>query len=205
MQAVWLDLVSGYTSHEGLKAQLWQEILAAYTEKSRHYHNLQHLAQLFSLAQSYRTLLEDPDSLKFAIFYHDLIYKAFSKTNEEDSAALAANRLQQLGASPAKQEKVRQMILATKTHAATPDADTELLLDFDLSILAAPWEDYLTYTRQIRKEYNLVPYFLYKKGRKKVLNHFLELSRIYKTEPFFKQHEAVARQNLQKELELLNT
>jgi predicted metal-dependent HD superfamily phosphohydrolase len=44
------------------------------------------------------------------------------------------------------------------------------------------------------------PDVIYKPGRKKVLAHFLQMERIYKTGIFFTMFEKQARQNLQDEL-----
>jgi predicted metal-dependent HD superfamily phosphohydrolase len=49
----------------------------------------------------------------------------------------------------------------------------------------------------------IFPDFVYKPGRKKVLLHFLAMERIFKTDYFFHKFELLAKQNLQKELEML--
>jgi len=78
-----------------------------------------------------------------------------------------------------------------------------LFTDADLSILGQSWEVYFTYSKHVRKEYGQYPLFLYKKGRKKVLKHFLDMERIFKTDHFFELYEKHARVNLQRELEIL--
>ncbi|AHM60775.1 hypothetical protein D770_12605 [Flammeovirgaceae bacterium 311] len=203
LKEAWLVLNRRYTNDITLSEQLWQELETAYTAKGRYYHTLQHINEMLLLVATHSTSLQDTDSLSFAIFYHDIIYSPLSKDNEEKSAALAVKRLQRLGLPAQQQAHIRQMILATKAHVSSSDPDTNLLLDFDLSILASAWDHYLTYTRQIRKEYSIVPYLLYKKGRKKVLQHFLAMPRIYKTQQFYEQYEEVAKQNMEWELQQL--
>lgn len=44
---------------------------------------------------------------------------------------------------------------------------------------------------------------MYVPGRKKVLNHFLALPRIFKTNHFYEKYEEAARKNLEDELERL--
>ncbi len=199
----WQQLTARYTTDGALSLQLWQELEKAYTDTGRHYHSLQHLAALLSLADTHHHLISEPDSVAFAIFYHDVVYNALRKDNEERSALMAEERLRLLGLPIAQRQRIEQMILATKVHATSNNADTNLLLDFDLSILGSSWEIYVHYTRQIRKEYSIVPFFLYKKGRKKVLQHLLSLPRIYKTDIFYSQLEAIARENLAQELLVL--
>lgn len=202
-KVAWQQVCAPYTGKQLLVQALWLEIETEYSREDRHYHNLQHLGQLLFQANRYQDLIEDPACLEFAVFYHDIVYNPLSQANEEDSAALALERLQQLGVSEPEQAKVQRMILATKNHTAAAHADTSLLLDFDLFILAAPWEDYLRYSKSIRSEYHMVPDERYKKGRQKVLAHFLNLPRIYKTASFIELHERAARLNLKKELALL--
>lgn len=83
------------------------------------------------------------------------------------------------------------------------DADTNFLLDIDLSILGKSPEVYKKYTEDIRKEYKIYPDFMYGKGRTKVLKSILELEAIFKTDFFKKAYEKQARENLTAELSQL--
>jgi predicted metal-dependent HD superfamily phosphohydrolase len=69
--------------------------------------------------------------------------------------------------------------------------------------LGQHWENYLAYAKDVRKEYSIYPDFIYKPGRKKILNHFLKMKRIFKTEFFFAKFEETAKENLNRELGLL--
>ena len=73
--------------------------------------------------------------------------------------------------------------------------DEKWMIDFDLGILGQPWNRYFEYTKQIREEYKSVPNFMYKRGRRKVLQHFLNKSNIYATDSFYEQYERQAREN----------
>jgi predicted metal-dependent HD superfamily phosphohydrolase len=42
----------------------------------------------------------------------------------------------------------------------------------------------------------MYPDFLYKPGRRKVLTHFLEMERIFKSDHFYQKYEEQARKNL---------
>ncbi|WP_210485864.1 HD domain-containing protein [Rufibacter aurantiacus] len=203
LRQTWQQLASRYTADQALITRLWEELEKAYSGKSRHYHNLRHVEAMLRLAEEYQTTPGAPDLVKFAIFYHDAVYRSTRSDNEEKSAQLACSRLQELGISLAEANTAVKMILATKTHASDGNSDVSYLLDFDLAILGAPWNAYLQYSRQIRKEYSLYPDFLYNSGRQKVLRHFLEKESIFQTAFFKAKLEGQARQNLEKELELL--
>jgi predicted metal-dependent HD superfamily phosphohydrolase len=83
------------------------------------------------------------------------------------------------------------------------DSDINIFTDADLSVLGQDWNTYENYLIQIRKEYSIYPDFVYNSGRKKVLQHFLSMERIFKTNNFFEKLEAQAKENLQRELEQL--
>ncbi len=180
--------------------KLWFEIEKRYTEKSRHYHNFVHLESMFAELDSVTSRIENMNNLSFSVFYHDVIYDASSKNNEEKSAAFAVSQLAKINISSGAADKITRQIMATKSHQQSDDPDTNYLLDADLSILGKDPETYFEYTRKIRKEYSVYPDLLYKPGRKKVLKHFLDLEYIFKTEYFREKYELQARENIEVEI-----
>jgi predicted metal-dependent HD superfamily phosphohydrolase len=192
-----------FTEDEQLINNLWKEIETKYSEKGRHYHNLLHLENMFSELKMVKSNISDFTAISFSVFYHDIIYDATSKTNEEKSAAKAEKRLAGLHLDKNKISIISEQILATKSHQRSDHEDTNYLLDADLSVLGKDFKTYLEYTQNIRKEYSIYPDFLYKPGRKKVLKHFLELESIFKTDYFKQKYEAQAKENIAGELQLL--
>jgi len=182
---------------------LYQEIQKAYTHRSRHYHTFVHLDQLVAELKPLQDQFTCWDTIVFAIAYHDIVYSATRKDNEEKSAAIAEVRLKQIDFPTAEIERCVTFILATKKHEAV-NREVDLFTDADLSILGATSERYQHYAAEVRKEYSIYPDLLYKPGRKKVLLHFLEMKRIYKTKEFHEKYELRARQNLQHELAVLS-
>jgi len=183
----------------------WEELLLHYENAQRAYHNLTHIATLLTLANEHAAELSNAPLLKLSIFYHDIIYQALRKDNESRSAELAVDRLKDLHLDKENIATVDQQIRATAKHELIDETDKDApwFLDFDLEILSRPWDKYLEYTHQIRKEYRVIPGILYQRGRKKVLLHFLDKPHLYFT-PYFRKHkEAQARQNLLTELKSL--
>lgn len=197
------QLCAPFTEDQQLISDLWKEIETRYSEKGRHYHNLLHLENMFRELDAVKMNISDFTNLSFSVFYHDVIYDATSKANEEKSAAKAEKRLAELHINQDKISLVSEQILDTKSHQRSDQEDTNYLLDADLSVLGKDFKTYLEYTQNIRKEYSIYPDFLYKPGRKKVLKHFLELESIFKTEYFKEKYEAQAKENIAKELQLL--
>lgn len=181
----------------------WKDLEKVYSKKSRHYHNLIHLEEMIVLYEIYKSKLQFPDEVLYAIFYHDYVYKVTKKDNEQKSAEYALSILPS-NASLNKQ-LVFEMICATQLHQHHETEDINWLIDFDLKILSKEWEEYKIYCDQIRREYKIYPNFLYKPGRKKALQHFLENDFIYQTSEFRTKYEQTARQNIQQEIQNLSS
>jgi predicted metal-dependent HD superfamily phosphohydrolase len=200
LKTAWDKLCSSYTDNVGLRNTLFEKICSEYCNSSRHYHNLTHISSMLALAEEHSTLIRDKDTVLFSIWFHDIVYNSLKKDNEEKSAEMAEKMLSRLSVDTQKIKKICEYILATKTHSANQDPDLSFFIDLDLSVLAGPTETYTMYSKNVRKEYKWVPGILYKKGRTKVLQHFLNMEKIFKTELFHKLFETKARENLKREL-----
>ena len=201
MKDIFLALAKNYAADPGLTADLWNEIEKNYSKSNRHYHTLGHLENLLSELNGIRDRISDWNTILFTLFYHDVIYNPLKSNNEEKSADLAGKRLRALTVPTPVIDKCKHQILATKQHLPDPDNDTDFFTDADLSILGQSWNVYEKYAADVRKEYSIYPDLIYNPGRKKVLQHFLEMNRIFKTEYFFNKYETAARHNLQKEIQ----
>lgn len=203
IEALYLELLNGYEVTSSKASELWHELENNYSKRNRHYHNLQHLADLMGQLTPLKSKIEDWNVIMFTLFYHDVIYNATKNDNEEKSAELAQKRMAEIKASPEAIIKCAEQILATKSHLNANNSDTNYFTDADLSILGRDWNTYSNYCRSIRAEYAIYPDFLYNRGRKKVINHFLSMDRIFKTAEFYDMYEEQSRLNLRKELSLI--
>lgn len=68
--------------------ECWNEIEKNYSSKSRHYHNLEHLENMFNELNNIESKINDLDTLLFSVYYHDIIYKSTKKDNELQSALI---------------------------------------------------------------------------------------------------------------------
>ena len=197
-----LNLIRKYSENEDYNLECWNDIENNYSSKSRHYHNLEHLENMFTELNKIQSKVKDLDCLLYAIYYHDIIYKPTKSNNEYQSALTFKNRIAKTSFD--KLQKCMSQIEATKEHKISNDYDTNILLDLDLSILGKSSKEYKTYSENIRKEYQIYPDFMYRKGRKKVLKKILELNSIYKTDYFKQLYENQAKENLKLELKELS-
>lgn len=198
------EAMSGIHADATLVEKCAAEILDAYSTSARHYHNLAHLARLTSELEEVKPHIQRWPAILFAVLYHDIVYSALSSDNEEKSALLAQKRLTSLHVSPVTINSCIDHILATKNHEQSKDADTSFFVDADLSILGANATVYELYAAQIRKEFSFYPNLIYNNGRKKVLQRFLQMPVIFKTQHFQDKYESQARANIAQELEMLS-
>lgn len=184
--------------------KVWAKFDKHYSKSHRHYHNFEHLHHMFGWTEKLSEHIIDMPSIKLAIWFHDLIYNPLKKDNEIKSAKYARLCMTDWQLPKEQIEKVEAFILATTKHqASSSNIDEYIFLDIDLAILGSTKERYLAYITAIRKEYAIYPNILYKPGRKKVLQNFLNREFLYFT-PFMREELASkARANLLMELGML--
>lgn len=204
LEAVFKNLCAAYSGDTALIHQQWNEIATAYGQQQRYYHNLTHLQHLYNSLLPLKNAVMHWDETMFSLFYHDVVYNTLKNDNEEQSALKARNAMTALDVSSAMIDFTCEQILCTKNHSLHQEADINYFTDADLAILGEEWLVYKAYALHVRKEYSMYPDLLYKPGRKKVLQRFLLMNRIYKTDFFYCKLERTARNNIEKEILGLN-
>jgi predicted metal-dependent HD superfamily phosphohydrolase len=203
LKETFINLLTNYSDEISLRNDLWTEIEANYSDKKRYYHTLSHLSNLQNQLCEVKDKIKNWETILFTLFYHDIVYNALESDNEEKSAELAEKRMQQINVPTEIIKNCKSQILATKKHEDNSDFDTNFFIDADLSILGQDTETYKVYFQNVRQEYSIYPDIIYNLGRKKVLKHFLDMDRIYKTDYFHAKFESQAKMNLQYELEYI--
>ena len=191
--------VSETRGHDAARA-VFDDLDARYTAADRRYHDIHHIDYCLQLFDTVRAWLRNPDPIELAIWFHDAIYDSHKSDNEESSARLADSALTQLGVPRATRQSVCDLILATKHNAPPADPDAALLVDIDLSILGQPAPIFDAYEAGVRFEYAWVSDSDFRAGRSKVLQSFLDRTRIYTTDYFSAAFESAARQNLNRSI-----
>ena len=204
LAARWHRLTAPFVPDAARREAEFQRLAAAYQAPTRHYHTLQHLANLLHRLDAIE--LQDRAVVELAVWFHDAVYHALKPDNEARSADEALAFMQHSTLEPARQQRVAFLIGRTANHTLPqPADDTDLMafLDADLSILGAPADVYREYARQIRREYRRVPLLLYRPGRRKVLAAMLAAPVLFHTPAWRAELDAPARRNLQAELDEL--
>jgi len=203
LNSLWLQLAKRYSDDDELINKVYEKIVECHSESHRYYHTLTHLLAVFEDLEGLKLDQDMPSThcIHFAVWFHDIIYKPGSRTNERESAKAAKNALGSLGVPLGLIESVVYMIECTAQHNNLKhDEDAQIFLDADMAILGVGSEAYLRYTSKIKKEFSRVPSILYRQGRKRFIKKTLGSKRIYQSDYFFKTYESQARINLSNEL-----
>lgn len=206
MKRRFISFLSFYTKDRNVLDNVWDKIELAYSSSGRYYHTFSHLVKMFEVIAPYEHKLNHKESVWLAVWFHDVVYDTQRNDNEEKSAEFLREMASALNIPENVFRKAEELILLTKKHSISSEADfdSRLFLDADLAILGGTEEEYAVYMKGVRKEYSQYPDLLYREGRKKVLKHFLESEFLYKTENIRKHLEEKARINLSLELKQLS-
>ena len=185
-------------------APLRDELVAAYADPSRHYHDTRHLTdvlgRLDELAAAGTPF--DAEPVRLAAWFHDAVYDG-ERDAEERSAAWAEDALGGLCPSGLTAE-VARLVRLTETHTPEPeDRNGGALSDADLAILAAPPARYDEYAAAVRAEFAHIPDAEFRLGRAEVLRGLLAKPTLFHTDYARAQWEQPARANIARELAAL--
>ncbi len=197
----WRELCSPFPNLAA--EEVFAELVQAYCEPHRAYHNLDHVQHCLAEFDLVRDLAENPAALELAIWFHDGIYRVWSTKNEIRSARWAADELGRGGAPPEMAHQVARLVLATRHQATPASRDEQLMVDIDLAILGQPQYRFDKYERQIRQEFRWFPTALYRRRRIAVLEGFLARNSVFATVPFQDRYEARSRENIRRSLAAL--
>lgn len=191
-------------SDPAVSAVFWELLVPYYESPDRHYHTLGHVNRLFVTAEELRWTL-DPCSM-IALWFHDAIYDAARKDNEDRSSDLCIGACALMGVDRGVVRAAAHVIESTKYHEVTGVGDAvPSVLDLDLTPLGADDKTFDEDCLAIRKEYGHVPDVDYKVGRTEILRRFLARASIFATKDCKEKFEGQARTNIERELVRLAT
>jgi predicted metal-dependent HD superfamily phosphohydrolase len=182
--------------------EVYTDLVKAYYGPVRHYHSLVHIKACLDLLDAHVPVGADLNHVELALWWHDYVYIPGRSNNEEESTFAMHRAGRRMGLNEKLLAEVADMIGYTK-HAASVEtmADRyQYMVDIDLSILGETPEVFDQYEKDIRAEYEFVPWEQYRLGRGKILNDFLARSHIYVTSRFRSIFEVRARENLRRSL-----
>jgi len=191
-----------------------------YDEPHRYYHNWQHIIRMLNLLDEHffkfnGLKAKDLNSLRTAICFHDIVYnpKAADSKNVFDSILEFNEFMKTLDHESIIENELCEPLIMSLIHATDyshrfshdlPEQDLyRIITDLDLSILAAPKNEYNTYAANIRKEYSYYNDDEYKIGRTNVLHKMLEPAKAGKLFYHLLNFNSLAVKNITNEINIL--
>lgn len=190
--------------------RVYLDLVTCYTERHRYYHAFSHLMQVLKEFEQIKHLCANPDAVEMALWYHGAIYLLGEDDNKEKSAELAQKILHQIRLPDVFIDEVVRLILLTKEHNVTREdgKDGAMLTDVDLSIFGQLPFVFDKYESDVWKEYvreGKMSDDIFRQGRRKFVEGFLERKYIYRTPYFRAKYEKAAQANLKRSLAQLQT
>lgn len=152
--------------------RIFTYLMSLYNEHHRHYHNMNHILNMFNTANDLSYALTEEQTL--AIWFHDAVYDPTKTDNEEKSIELAEEILKNEHCSDYSIGVISQIIADTKLMRPTIP-DSEIVLDLD--VFGFTTNDCLKNTELIRREYHQLSNKDWLVGRIRFLTNFLEEKR----------------------------
>lgn len=220
--AMWEVVKKGHAGRAGHNA------IKGSKKNVRRYHTLKKVQCSLQKLDEIRHLLDRPDMVEMAIWFHDVIYDTTKPHGE--SERLSAELLTSFGVTIKEAlavhghslhndhalgrlaiDQLARWILETRRHmtadpncggfsSAAPQEDFNFFIDMDVMVLALEESEYETYARDVRREYQHIPLAKYKVNRVVILKSFLEMDTLFRTSLFRDQYEADCRRNIQWEI-----
>ena len=179
----------------------WSKVEQHYSEPHRVYHDRQHLAHCLEQLDLANGLIEHPQQVEMAIWFHDIINEPGASDNEQRSSdyfrALAS------GTADAQFiDAVVNLILVTTHQSAPVDPDQQFICDIDLASFGCPWECFIRDSEAVKAEFTGTEEEYYR-GKEAFLQSMLAHPRIFLTDFFYARYEEQARDNIDRLLELI--
>jgi predicted metal-dependent HD superfamily phosphohydrolase len=195
--ALWARCVADESSSAEIA---FARLVDLYGEPHRHYHTLNHIQHCLGEFDQAAALMNDPDAVEMALWFHDAIYQPGASDNEWRSAELfrqwSAGRI-----TTTFQQQVHDLVMAT-THREPPDeGDAQFVVDIDLSSFGLPWEACERDGNLIRAEFPEVADDEYYPVHLRFLQILRGRPTFFFTEWFQQRYESVARENVARIIE----
>jgi predicted metal-dependent HD superfamily phosphohydrolase len=193
-ERLWRRRVASPPSPDG--AAVYAELRRLLDASFRRYHTLEHVHDCLRRLDKVAALLNDPDAVELALWFHDAVYEMDAGTNEQRSAELFAKLAK--GADPAFRRRVGALIMATRHLGGERDHDRRFMVDIDLAGFGAPWKEFMRNGALLREESPKKTDDQYHRGQFWFLQRLQRRRHFFATQYFRERYEAKARDNLRR-------
>ena len=191
-------LVQRLGGNAGAAGETFEALAAAWGEPARRYHDREHLAECLLQVDLARDGGAITDVVELALWFHDAIYVAGARDNEESSAKLLLREAGRLQIGPATAERAAALVRSTahEVSQSEPGPDEALILDIDLSILGSDPLRFMEYEYAIEEEFEKTPRLKFRIARGRFIASLIARPVIYRTDLFRDRCEETARAQL---------
>lgn len=176
----------------------------SYGERHRRYHTGAHIEHCLRQFDRARDLMEDANAIELALWFHDVEYDPDSPNNEQESAERFKRSAMGI-MSDDFVEQVYRLIIATIHDYAPQAPDEQYVVDIDLSSFGIPWKEFVIDSRNVRNEFPAMSDREFAQKNIGFLRMLLDRPSVYSTEFFKSRLEATARDNMRKQIALLES
>jgi predicted metal-dependent HD superfamily phosphohydrolase len=184
---------------------VFQQLRDAYNEPHRVYHSLEHIENCLKIFDKVSELLDNPDAVELAIWFHDVIYNVGNSDNEQLSANLCMTLTDGLFTNEFRDRVYRHIMATCHDCSEITNEDTKLMVDIDLSSFGLPWADFFIDSKKVRAEMTHLSDTEYNQKQTSFQLSLLNKPFFYYSDYFHEYYEAQARRNLAKLFELMKS
>ena len=170
-----------------------------YSQRWRRYHTGAHVVQCMKHFDLASHLMDNPDAVEMALWFHDVVYDAQASDNEQNSAELFMELSENIF-DDAFRRQVYGLIMITE-HCDPPGrGDACYMVDIDLSSFGLPWDEFEADSRNVRAEFLHLNEENYNSRQFKFLKRLMDRPSFYNSDFFRTRCERQARANLTRRL-----
>ena len=180
---------------------IYNKLNTLYCEPHRFYHTGEHIDLCLRNMDSALDVLGQSDIVELAIWFHDVVYDTGSTDNEERSALW----FQQFANGVLSEDIIDKVVncINSTTHRNMPQsAESQFMVDVDLSGFGQDWEGFIKDGEKVRQESSHLSNNAYISSQIKFMNNLLNREKIYSTNYFNSLLESNARENIGRQLDL---
>ena len=181
---------------------LYQDAYTLYATPGWYYHTPAHIAHCLQRKDEIAHLLEDPNTVELAIWFHDVIYDMGASDNEARSAEFFVERTAGK-LSSCQAQRVVSHIHATIYPSQPTDPDAQFVVDIDLSSFSLPWPQFLRDSVNVRRELTTSDPYEYAEKQQSFLEMLCTAQPFFRTDFYLERYEQQAQDNIRRILALL--
>lgn len=182
--------------------KVFDHLVEMYEAPWRSYHNISHIQVCLNYLDACKNHAEFPDSIEFAIWFHDCVYAVSAHDNEAHSRDWFVKQSEGY-LVPDLIATIGKLIMDTRRNGVPDSADGKLLADIDLTSFGLPWDQYMMDSEAVENELSRRNHTNANLDKTVFLRALSDKQQIYYSSYYLERFEQMAQRNIRKHLALL--